>query len=108
MISARFFKEDDRLHLSMRGHAEHNEKGADVVCAGVSAIVFALAGYLVNFAEDAVIHRLEYGCAELECGLDAEAALKQTLIGLLQISVEYPESVYVFNDIWHFIPVGIK
>ena len=108
MISAQFFKEDDRLHLSMRGHAEHNENGVDVVCAGVSAIVFALAGYLVNFAEDAVIHRLEYGCAELECGLDAEAVLKQTLIGLLQIRMEYPDSVCVFNDIWHFKPVGIQ
>ena len=33
-------------HLTVRGHAGHGQPGQDIVCAAVSALVYALAGVL--------------------------------------------------------------
>ena len=36
----------NRLRMEVNGHANYDEKGKDIVCAGVSAMVGALAGAL--------------------------------------------------------------
>lgn len=83
---------DGRYFLEFRGHAAGSER----VCAGVSAIVYALAGWLVN-AEDAGlvrVHRLELHSGEAELmfsgGAEVETAFQVAEIGLRQLAESFP------------------
>lgn len=46
MIKVQIIKEDDKVMLSVKGHAGYADKGEDIVCAGVSAIIFGLMNAL--------------------------------------------------------------
>lgn len=90
-------KDGDSYLLSAEGHATGNEQ----VCAAVSGIVYALAGYLTNAARDgyATSYALETdrGKALLHCygGERVEAAYDMAVIGLQQIEKQYPQLVKV-------------
>lgn len=82
--------------LTAVGHAT----GSREVCAAVSAIVYALGGYLKNLELDGGVElcgfMLESGAAEIEAsGQEARAAFKMTAVGLLQIAAKYPDQVAV-------------
>lgn len=82
----------------MRGHAGYSTTGTDIVCAGVSAIYFALLGFLEN-SEDAEIKsaRTGSGDTDISCagGAKTEAAVDMALIGLQQIAAKYPDNVQI-------------
>jgi len=71
------------------------------VCAAVSAIVYALGGYLKNLeqagAAELKTFTLESGYAELNVdGWDGvQAAFGMAAVGLLQIAAKYPDQVSV-------------
>jgi uncharacterized protein YsxB (DUF464 family) len=46
MITADFYKENDTLRLCVSGHADYAESGGDIVCAGVSALLYGFVAYL--------------------------------------------------------------
>ena len=106
MIEASFARSDGRLLLDVIGHAGYSSSGDDVVCAAVSGIVYALAGYLVNECKGAVIGALRPGLASLECGGDGEAAMRMAYVGLLQLSLTYPAFVSVRCDAWR-VNIGV-
>ena len=92
-------KANDSYRLSLRGHAEYNP-GNDIVCAGVSAIAYALAGYIINapgHVREMIALSLESGEAEISVRGDERiaAAIDMALIGILQISAKYPQKVQV-------------
>lgn len=98
MITARYTKEDNTHNLTVYGHAGYAEKGSDIVCAGVSAIVQALIGWIENNPEYAVIVSVDERNGEViaECsgeGLDDVFML--TAIGLEQIANTYPDNVSI-------------
>lgn len=82
---------DECCAISVRGHANYCD-GNDIVCAGVSAIIQAFIGVMIN---SEVEH--EYSLQSGECevifadGLACE--LNMLIIGLLQIEKAYPENV---------------
>ena len=86
---------DGRWRIAARGHAT----GAPEACAGVSALLYALAGWLKNAPETArrARCRLAPGDAELRFpgspAADAAAAL--CAIGLAQIAKRCPAAVAV-------------
>lgn len=100
MIEAEFSRGDGGFSLSVSGHAGYSACGGDIVCAAVSGIVYALAGYLVNECKGAVIGTLRPGCAAIECGFDGENAMRMAYIGLLQLALTYPDHVRVKCDAW--------
>ena len=75
------------------GHAT----GCPLACAGISSILFALAGWLENAGEAAknISIQLFPGDAELvfRGGAAARTAFDFALIGLAQIALKHPESV---------------
>ena len=87
-----------RYYIKARGHAT----GSPIVCAGVSAIIYALAGYLENNGgircEEIT---LSDGVAELEFygGDDAEAVYMMAVIGLAQIEEHYPEYIEIKEEL---------
>lgn len=83
-----------RYYIRAEGHAT----GSRTVCAAISGLVYALAGYLQNSCGIRTeCERLTDGYAELifSGGDDAEAVYSMCLIGLLQIEEQYPEYIEV-------------
>lgn len=93
-------KHDGSYLLTAKGHAT----GSSEVCAAVSGLLYALAGYLQN-RPDAVqdVHiKLESADAEIRFrgGEAAEAVFLTTVIGLAQLEAAKPEFVSVdFKEI---------
>ncbi len=100
MIEADLSRCDGKFSLTVSGHAGYSDSGDDIVCAAVSGIVYALAGYLLNECEGAVIGALRSGLASFECGDGGEAAMRMAYIGLLQLALTYPEFVCVRCNAW--------
>ena len=86
--------------LLVVGHAGYSPAGKDIVCAGVSAVVYALLGFLhsipdrenhlitvLNKGEAAVIWRGDSG--------EVNTAFRMTMIGLAQIAGAYPKYILV-------------
>ncbi len=100
MINIEFSKAGEHLSLEMKGHAEYSHVGSDIVCAAVSGIFYALLGYVKNECGELTIHRLASGDAFIECSLDAEAAMKLSYIGFLQIGLTYPDTIKIEDGLW--------
>lgn len=100
MIEAEFSRCEKGFLLKVSGHAGYSSGGDDVVCAAVSGIVYALAGYIKNECEGAVIAALRPGYAAIECGKEGEPAMRMAYIGLLQLALTYPDFVRVECDAW--------
>ncbi len=94
MTMAVFSAVKDGLQLEMKDHAT----GEPLVCAGASAIVWALAGWLRNNsgAEDLVLH-LRAGDAFVQCPRTREAvvAFEMAAVGLRQIEKAFPGYIHV-------------
>ncbi len=98
MIVADFSREREGLRLILKGHAGYAYEGGDIVCSAVSALFYALCGYLKNTIDEGlVIHSMKSGEGEVECTLAGEEAMRFTYIGLLQIMLAYPENLAVVN-----------
>ncbi len=100
MIRAEFSYKEDALCLKMKGHACYGESGADIVCAAVSGIFYALIGYVKNECGELKINALSSGEADIECSFDARAAMKLAYIGFLQIALTYPGTIELTDGIW--------
>lgn len=76
---------DGRHRIVCSGHAT----GSEQVCAAVSGLVTALAGYLVNKNQNGILKLdMESGNCDIEFE-GADEAFEMTKIGLLQISESY-------------------
>lgn len=88
MIEIRYAAENGRHRLHIYGHAGYGEYGADIVCAGVSAITFALLGYL-ELGQPAA--------AEVDITAHDDetvrAAFAMAVCGYRQIADQYPDHV---------------
>lgn len=83
------YRQGERNELEISGHAT----GSPVVCAAVSAIAYALAGYLANRDPCAVVE-LTDGRAHLSA-VGADEAFLVAYIGLKQIEMSNPDFVAV-------------
>lgn len=93
MIRVEFERVEEMCLLSLEGHAT----GEPAVCAGASSIVYALAGWLKNYAPRELNVRLKPGEAWIWCHRDAlvDAAFGVALLGLLQMAKKYPRYIRV-------------
>ena len=83
----------DKGRLTVEGHAGYAPKGQDIVCAAVSALVYALIGTLEetgNVAE--VVLRPGYASVAAK---EETAAFDLVRCGLGQLAEKYPEFVQV-------------
>lgn len=89
-------KDGSRYSIFANGHAT----GSPEVCAAISGILYALAGYVRNAADGSTLaydERLESGSVRLHFrgGAGAEGAFDMAVIGLKQIETQYPELLQV-------------
>ena len=97
MIRVKYLREEDFHRLILAGHAGHAKHGDDIVCAGVSATVYNLLGWLENHSEELehIQTSVDSGDVEIVCigGENVATAFELTAIGLEQIAQRYPECV---------------
>lgn len=98
MIRINYCRSGERHRLAVEGHAGQDEHGRDIVCAGVSAISFALLGYLAQCGADITHLTGESGSISVDCtgGEQVEAAFAMAVTGYLQISERYPQYVTTY------------
>lgn len=99
MIRIRYGTDDKTHSLAVVGHAGYNDQGKDIVCAGVSAIIYALLGWLENNRDKVSFIRTGVESGEvlvaLEGGQEAKTVFEVATIGLEQIAAKYPDHVAV-------------
>jgi len=101
MIKIDFSRKANRISLEMKGHAGYNAGGgADIVCAAVSGIFYALLGFLANEESGLSVGSIASGDVEIECAEGYESAMKQAYIGFLQIAMSYPGTAVVSESVW--------
>lgn len=95
MITARYDRDGEMHTLSVNGHAGYADKGQDIVCAGVSAIVYALIGWLENNIEAFASIDENNGEVIISCEGDekVEAVFYMAAIGIESIMNAYPDHV---------------
>lgn len=100
-----FFRDNHGYQsMDLDGHADYNP-GNDVVCAGISAIAFALAGTLRNIDNVTFIRfDLRNGLhVEIEPFTDntqrtiADTVFQTCIIGLRQIEIKYPTHIEIME-----------
>ena len=81
-------------YLAVRGHAGYGRQGQDIVCAGVSALVYALAGRL---RETGRLERFQsaQGYAEIAGTGDCAREFALVRCGLELLARQYPDRVEV-------------
>ena len=98
MIKVRY-NDTDSIMLRVSGHANYAEIGKDIVCAGVSAIAFALLGYLEKIDKTVAsdINEQEGYICIVSNSVDkrVEAAYDMALSGLRQLELAFPDHVNV-------------
>lgn len=99
MIRARYDTDGEHHRLTLSGHAHYDERGKDIVCASVSAIVYALLGWLENNPGDldSVSADVKSGDVLIECngGEYTAVAFSMAAIGLEQVAYTYPDHVAI-------------
>ena len=105
-----FYRRSDGALVGYRakGHTGYAESGADIVCAGVSALTQATLNGLQNVVEVPVAFEIDDRTALLEAILTPEATdnqleraqiLLETLLqGLQAIERSYPRNVRIFFE----------
>ena len=99
MVRAKYTVDDKTHTLTVIGHANYDEYGRDIVCAGVSALVQALIGYIEenHYKAECVSIDTKSGEVVISCegGDDLAAVFYMTAIGLMQIADSYRDHVQI-------------
>ena len=100
MIRVYYTRGEGTHELNINGHAGYAEYGNDIICAGVSAITFALLGWMEHNEEEITqLDELmvEDGQVYLSCtgSEKLNTAFQVAIMGLIQISRAHPDYVSI-------------
>lgn len=99
MIKAVYQRSGTEHTLDMAGHADYAEYGEDIVCSGVSSIIFSLLGWLENNPEDIDIINADVSSGDVHIYCDGgektAVAFEVVAIGLEQIALKYPDHLAI-------------
>lgn len=90
-----------RWKLSMKGHAQYDEKGKDIVCAGASMLFYTLWATLEQYTNDLSIYKKEVKEDEVSVRFKPVKEYEQTIAvvlltivnGFNLLSQEYHDNV---------------
>ncbi len=91
-------KADELVSLTISGHAQSDEYGKDLVCAGVSSIGIGALNALDRLAKDDIKERMDEGYIKIDVLQSTEAVeliLKTVLIQLETIALAHPEFIKI-------------
>ena len=105
MIKVKIFQKGDFIYgFHIEGHAETAEYGKDIVCASVSGISQSvLLGLKVHLKQD-IKWEIDEKNGAMKAELlsnpnsETEAIMQTMLLGLGEISREYPKAIQIFEE----------
>ncbi len=99
MVRAKYRVDENSHSLTVLGHANYDEYGRDIVCAGISALVQALIGWLEENYYKASFVSVDPKEGEViisaEGGEELAAVFYMASIGLNQIADSYPDHMQI-------------
>lgn len=99
MVKAKYTIDENTHTLVVLGHANYAEYGKDIVCAGVSALVQALIGWIEenHYRAECISVDPHEGKVIISCegGEDIASVFYMASIGLMQIADSYPDHVQI-------------
>ncbi len=87
--------------IIIKGHADYDDYGKDIVCASVSSIVITTVNAILEIDRDAVIYKEEKDILTIELLKQDEIIIKliNNMINLLkELSNNYPKNIKVRED----------
>jgi len=99
MICAKFEKKADMHKVTVKGHAGFAPSGQDIVCSGVSAVVFGLIGFIDNNSEHIQEKKIHFSDGNFDLFIIGDEKIDSGIefaeISIAQIAEKYPENVKV-------------
>lgn len=99
MVRAKYIVDENSHSLTVLGHANYDEYGRDIVCAGISALVQALIGWLEENYYKASFVSVDPKEGEViisaDGGEELAAVFHMASIGLYQIADSYPDHMQI-------------
>ncbi len=80
--------------MTLRGHAGYAPRGQDIVCAAVSALVYALVAALEEKGAVREVH-MQPGQVSVAGAEGCEAEFRMIHCGLAQLAARYPQYVHL-------------
>jgi len=103
MISAKFeYSGEDVVAYEISGHAMSDEPGKDLVCAGVSAVVFGITNALIGLGLDEAKVQLDDGYLRVDTAdidEDMNALVYGLIVSLETIEREHDEYISVTMEV---------
>lgn len=103
MIAVSVLRSEERLSLTVEGHAGYGKEGQDIVCAAASALCFALLLSLKRLDSEGLLssfdHRMERGFAFFSAAASPQGArlwgyaVDPILSAFTLLSESYPDHV---------------
>ncbi len=93
------YREQNKIII--KGHADYDDYGKDIVCASVSSIVITTVNAILEIDRDAVIYKEEKDILTIELLKQDEIIIKliNNMINLLkELSNNYPKNIKVRED----------
>ena len=99
MVRAKYTVDENIHTLTVVGHANYDEYGKDIVCAGISSLVQALIGWIEEnyYRANCISIDPKEGEIIVSCegGEDVAAVFYMASIGLAQIADSYPDHMQI-------------
>ena len=93
------YREQNKIII--KGHADYDDYGKDIVCASVSSIVITTVNAILEIDRDAVVYKEEKDILTIELLKQDEIIIKliNNMINLLkELSNNYPKNIKVRED----------
>lgn len=87
--------------LEARGHAGYDTQGRDIVCAGVSALIWTMGNYVIhnsrlkNASYTDTDDFVKIGCDYMD--ISCRETIKAIEIGLVEMQERYPQCIKIID-----------
>lgn len=101
MIKVILKKEHDKLkEITIKGHANYDTKGKDIVCASVSSIAITTINGIISL-EDTIVYEENSGLLKIRVKeyTDLNQSLLENMIRMLkELNSQYPKNIEIRNE----------
>ena len=101
MIKINVKKNNDKLDkITIKGHADYEEYGKDIVCSSVSSIVITSINAIMRFDENAISYKQDEGLIEVDIKKHSReiTLLLENMISLLKELEQNYQNNIKFNE----------
>ncbi len=98
MIKVKIEKKDYIEKIEIKGHANFNEHGKDIVCASVSSILITTVNAIISFNEKAISYEEKEGYTKIDVLINEQVTqtLLQNMINLFEeLENQYQKNIKI-------------